>query len=87
MPATSRRCGLRLAGAPHRAHGGPKPTRIGINVEEIRCSNCNKKLAEADYRRLAIKCPRCGVMNTLKATEPLPSAKSAQKEKTGDHDP
>lgn len=56
-------------------------------MEVIRCDNCNKKLAEADYRRLAIKCPRCGAMNNLKATEPLSSANSAQKEKPGDHDP
>ena len=57
------------------------------SMEVIRCDNCNKKLAEADYRRLAIKCPRCGAMNNLKATEPLSSANSAQKEKPGDHDP
>lgn len=56
-------------------------------MKEIRCSNCNKKLAEAEYRRLTIKCPRCGVMNTLKATEPLDRATSAQKEITGDNDP
>lgn len=39
-------------------------------MEEIRCKNCNKKLAEADYNRLEIKCPRCGTFNVLKATEP-----------------
>lgn len=44
---------------------------IGIFVEEIRCTKCNKKLAEADYRQLAIKCPRCGTLNNLKAVEPL----------------
>lgn len=43
-------------------------------MKEIRCRNCNKKLAEADYRRLAIKCPRCGAMNQLKADEPPTSA-------------
>lgn len=60
---------------------------IGTPLEEIRCSKCNKKLAEAEYRRLAIKCPRCGTMNTLKAAEPQHRANSAQKEKIGDHDP
>ena len=55
-------------------------------MEEIRCSNCNKKLAEAEYTRLAIKCPRCGAMN-LKATEPHDSAKQAQKVNQGDPDP
>lgn len=47
-------------------------------MKEIRCSKCNKKLAEADYRQLVIKCPRCGVMNTLKATEPLVRVKTAR---------
>lgn len=50
-------------------------------MKEIRCRNCNKKLAEADYRRLAIKCPRCGAMNTLKAVEPLTRAPGAHNEK------
>jgi phage FluMu protein Com len=50
-------------------------------VEEIRCSSCNKKLAEADYRQLVIKCPRCRAINTLKAIEPPVRAK-AQKERT-----
>lgn len=52
---------------------------MGWFVEEIRCGKCNKKLAEADYRRLAIKCPRCGEMNHLKAIEPPDPAHSAQK--------
>ncbi|MDR1423490.1 MAG: Com family DNA-binding transcriptional regulator [Azoarcus sp.] len=30
---------------------------------EIRCGSCNRKLAEAEYIRLAIKCPRCGTLN------------------------
>jgi phage FluMu protein Com len=53
-------------------------------MEEIRCSNCNKKLAEADYRQLVIKCPRCGAMNTLKATEPPVSAPGARKVRPDD---
>ncbi|PAT00713.1 MAG: hypothetical protein BSR46_00980 [Candidatus Dactylopiibacterium carminicum] len=34
-------------------------------MKEVRCANCNRKLAEADYSALNIKCPRCGVMNQL----------------------
>ncbi|WP_081906180.1 Com family DNA-binding transcriptional regulator [Methylobacter tundripaludum] len=40
-------------------------------METIRCGNCRKKLAEAEFIRLSIKCPRCGVINQLKAVEPL----------------
>ncbi|WP_370690878.1 Com family DNA-binding transcriptional regulator [Methylicorpusculum sp.] len=40
-------------------------------MEIVRCLNCNKKLAEAEFIRLSIKCSRCGAMNQLKATEPL----------------
>ncbi|HHV48636.1 MAG TPA: Com family DNA-binding transcriptional regulator [Rhodocyclaceae bacterium] len=39
-------------------------------MKEVRCKNCNRKLAEAEYIRLDIKCPRCGAMNNLKACEP-----------------
>lgn len=42
-------------------------------MNEIRCGNCRKKLAEGEYIRLAIKCPRCGAFNQL-------SAQSAPKE-------
>lgn len=59
---------------------------IGIIVEEVRCCKCNKKLAEADYRQLVIKCPRCGVMNTLKAIEPPVRVPGAQKERPDDSD-
>lgn len=85
--ATSRRSGLRSAKAPHRAHGGPKPTRIGNDVEVIRCNFCNKKLAEADYRQLSIKCPRCGAINNLKAIEPPECIKSMQKVRPDAPDP
>ncbi|WP_434779329.1 Com family DNA-binding transcriptional regulator [Neisseria sp. Ec49-e6-T10] len=27
--------------------------------EEIRCIKCNRKLCEADYKFISIKCPRC----------------------------
>ncbi|UCV13807.1 Com family DNA-binding transcriptional regulator [Quatrionicoccus australiensis] len=39
-------------------------------MKEVRCISCKRKLAEADYIRLEIKCPRCGKMNILKAVEP-----------------
>lgn len=84
--ATSRRTRLRLAKAPYHRDGGPKPTRIGIVVEVIRCWKCNKKLAEADYRRLEIKCPRCGAINQ-KAIEPPESIKSMRKERPDGTDP
>ena len=56
-------------------------------MEEIRCGKCNKKLAEVDYRRLAIKCPRCGEMNHLKAIEPPDPAPGVQKESHDERDP
>ena len=31
--------------------------------QDIRCPNCHRKLAASTYRRLQIKCPRCGVVN------------------------
>ncbi len=39
-------------------------------MQTIRCAHCNRKLAEAIYLCLSIKCPRCGALNTLKAGEP-----------------
>ncbi len=41
-------------------------------LETIRCGNCNRKLAEGDYLRLTIKCPRCGALNALRAQSPTP---------------
>ncbi|MDP1682729.1 MAG: Com family DNA-binding transcriptional regulator [Burkholderiales bacterium] len=41
-------------------------------MQEIRCAHCAKKLAEADYRQLNIKCPRCGALNVLRAASPEP---------------
>jgi phage FluMu protein Com len=54
-------------------------------VETIRCGKCNKKLAEAEFSRLSIKCPRCGAMNHLKAIEPPNPAQKALKETDDDH--
>ena len=42
-------------------------------MQDIRCGNCRRKLAEGVYIQLAIKCPRCGAFNQL-------SAKSAPQE-------
>ena len=36
-------------------------------MQEIRCGSCRRKLAEGEYIRLAIKCPRCGAFNQLSA--------------------
>ncbi|NLC24492.1 MAG: Com family DNA-binding transcriptional regulator [Oxalobacter sp.] len=46
-------------------------------METIRCGSCNKKLAEAEYTRLAIKCPRCGTHNQMKARSLLPECRRA----------
>ncbi|MBW7903126.1 MAG: Com family DNA-binding transcriptional regulator [Rhodocyclaceae bacterium] len=55
-------------------------------MKEVRCSNCNRKLAEAEYIRLSIKCPRCGAINELKAIEPPRRAPGAQKERSDGSD-
>ncbi|WP_082752780.1 Com family DNA-binding transcriptional regulator [Janthinobacterium sp. B9-8] len=36
-------------------------------MQNIRCAQCHKKLAEGRYLELSIKCPRCGAFNYLKA--------------------
>jgi len=36
-------------------------------MKEIRCGHCRKKLAEGEFIRIAIKCPRCGTLNDLRA--------------------
>ncbi|WP_343734484.1 Com family DNA-binding transcriptional regulator [Acidovorax sp.] len=41
-------------------------------MEEIRCGQCGRKLAEAVFEQIAIKCPRCGTMNHLRAVSPTP---------------
>lgn len=47
-------------------------------MKEIRCAQCARKLAEGEFVRMVIKCPRCGAMNFLKVTEPLTSAARPQ---------
>ncbi|MBU1352088.1 MAG: Com family DNA-binding transcriptional regulator [Gammaproteobacteria bacterium] len=53
-------------------------------MNEIRCGNCRRKLGEGEYSRLVIKCPRCGVMNTLRAESP-PSARQGAPDQKGPH--
>ncbi|MDH4449219.1 MAG: Com family DNA-binding transcriptional regulator [Rhodoferax sp.] len=37
-------------------------------METIRCGQCQRKLAQAQYTRLEIKCPKCGTLNVLRAS-------------------
>ncbi|MGT2453766.1 Com family DNA-binding transcriptional regulator [Cupriavidus basilensis] len=46
-------------------------------MQDIRCGSCNKKLGAGEYSRLAIKCPRCGTMNVLRAESPAPESRRA----------
>jgi phage FluMu protein Com len=41
-------------------------------MQEIRCGQCQRKLAEAEFVRLTIKCPRCGTLNDVRALSPPP---------------
>lgn len=42
-----------------------------MDLPQIRCGACHRKLGEGQYLTLVIKCPRCGALNHLKADEPL----------------
>ncbi|TAL53813.1 Com family DNA-binding transcriptional regulator [Pandoraea sp.] len=46
-------------------------------MKEIRCENCRRKLAMAEYTRLSIKCPRCRALNVLRAERPEPECRRA----------
>ncbi|MEO6919582.1 MAG: Com family DNA-binding transcriptional regulator [Collimonas sp.] len=46
-------------------------------MQEIRCGNCSRKLGEGEYIALSIKCPRCGTLNHLRATRPVPACHRA----------
>lgn len=38
-----------------------------INVTELRCTQCNRKLCEASGKYLiSVKCPKCKAMNQFK---------------------
>lgn len=39
-------------------------------MQEVRCGHCQRKLAEAEFVRLKIKCARCGTLNDVRAIEP-----------------
>ncbi|WMD23319.1 Com family DNA-binding transcriptional regulator [Achromobacter seleniivolatilans] len=46
-------------------------------MEELRCTNCGRKLAETTgYVRLNIKCSRCKTVNAFSMAESAPSAQS-----------
>jgi phage FluMu protein Com len=55
-------------------------------MEVIRCGSCNKKLAEADYLRLSIKCPRCRTLNQRKAASLPPERRGASIRKETPHE-
>ncbi|MDR2188759.1 MAG: Com family DNA-binding transcriptional regulator [Azonexus sp.] len=41
-------------------------------MKDIRCTTCSKKLAEGEFSRLIIKCPRCKTLNHLNARSVTP---------------
>ncbi|WP_176648841.1 Com family DNA-binding transcriptional regulator [Duganella sp. SG902] len=53
-------------------------------MKEIRCGNCHRKLAEGEYTRLNIKCPRCGTMNQLRTESPEPERRRASQVQSSD---
>jgi phage FluMu protein Com len=56
-------------------------------MQEIRCGQCNKKLAEAIFSRLSIKCPRCGTFNQLSAQSAVQERQPSVEPSTqGTHD-
>ncbi len=38
-------------------------------MKQIRCNQCNKLLAKANYKQLEIKCPRCKFLNKSECRE------------------
>ena len=45
-----------------------------MQITDIRCGHCRRKLGEGVYARLVIKCPRCRALNHLTAQSPAPHA-------------
>ncbi|WP_082139925.1 Com family DNA-binding transcriptional regulator [Desulfovibrio sp. TomC] len=39
-------------------------------MRDIRCGKCNRLLAKGEALSLSIKCPRCGAINHVRATNP-----------------
>ncbi|WP_081908820.1 Com family DNA-binding transcriptional regulator [Ferriphaselus sp. R-1] len=54
-------------------------------METVRCGACNRKLAEAVFTRLAIKCPRCGTLNQMMATSHRPARHGASTQEETHH--
>ncbi len=55
-----------------------------LQQQDIRCGQCQRKLATGLYIELQIKCPRCGTLNHLKAPSLSPERHRASE--IGDHD-
>ncbi|MCL2076342.1 MAG: Com family DNA-binding transcriptional regulator [Betaproteobacteria bacterium] len=55
-------------------------------MKEIRCGQCNKKLAEAIFIELKIKCPRCGTFNSLSARSAVHERHQSVEQSTICHD-
>lgn len=55
-------------------------------MNEIRCGNCRRKLAEGDYLRLSIKCPRCGTLNFMSAESASPERQGASSKQDALHE-
>ncbi|ADE10491.1 Com family DNA-binding transcriptional regulator [Sideroxydans lithotrophicus] len=55
-------------------------------METVRCGKCNRKLAEGEYTRLAIKCPRCGTLNQVSAESAKPERLGASIRKEAHHE-
>jgi phage FluMu protein Com len=56
-------------------------------MEIIRCGSCNKKLAEASYNAISIKCPRCGTINNHKKAPELPTSATRSPEEANHEKP
>lgn len=50
-------------------------------MQEIRCGSCNKKLGAGEYLHLVIKCPRCGLINQLRAMSPISERQERRSER------
>lgn len=53
---------------------------------EIRCGHCNKMLAKGTAFDLNIKCPRCGVMNYVRAMRPSSEPQDGRRSENEDFD-
>jgi phage FluMu protein Com len=50
------------------------------DAPEIRCGQCNRLLGKGIALELAIKCPRCGCINHVKARTPETARKDMRNE-------